>query len=57
VWAALSPGERRKRLLKAADLLDARTSEFINIGTAEIGCPPQKFDLHALKWPAAATMA
>lgn len=36
-WAALSPGERRKRLLRAADLMDAQTEAFIRIGAAETG--------------------
>ena len=36
-WAALSPSERRARLLKAADIMDARTSDFIAAGTAETG--------------------
>ena len=36
-WSALSPTERRLRLLKAADLMDARTGEFIAIGVAETG--------------------
>jgi len=36
-WAALSPGERRQRLLRAADLMDAQTQSFIRIGAAETG--------------------
>ncbi len=36
-WAALAPGERRQRLLKAADLMDARIGDFIRIGVAETG--------------------
>ena len=36
-WAAVSPGERRARLLKAADLMDARAGDFIRIGVAETG--------------------
>ncbi len=36
-WAALSPTERRKRLLAAADRMDARTAEFIATGVAETG--------------------
>jgi acyl-CoA reductase-like NAD-dependent aldehyde dehydrogenase len=39
-WAALPPGERRKRLLKAADLMDQRTADFIRIGVAETGAMP-----------------
>ncbi|CAN0627346.1 Vanillin dehydrogenase [Burkholderia multivorans] len=37
VWSALLPTERRKRLAAAADLMDARTAEFIAIGAAETG--------------------
>lgn len=36
-WAALRPTERRARLLKAADMIDARTGEFIAAGVAETG--------------------
>ncbi|TWB51454.1 aldehyde dehydrogenase [Nitrospirillum viridazoti] len=46
-WAALSPGERRQRLLKAADLMDARTADFIAIGAAEIGGMPNWYGFNA----------
>src|SRR5262249_34687997 len=36
-WAALGPHERRKRMLKAADLLEARTPDFIAVMMDEIG--------------------
>lgn len=36
-WSALGPNERRKRLLRAADLLEARTPEFISVMMDEIG--------------------
>jgi acyl-CoA reductase-like NAD-dependent aldehyde dehydrogenase/ABC-type branched-subunit amino acid transport system ATPase component len=36
-WSALGPGERRAKLLKAADLLDARGAEFSELITAECG--------------------
>ncbi|EDT05469.1 aldehyde dehydrogenase [Burkholderia ambifaria] len=39
-WAALAPTERRRRLLKAADLMDARIDEFIATGVAETGATP-----------------
>jgi acyl-CoA reductase-like NAD-dependent aldehyde dehydrogenase len=39
-WAALPPGERRRRLLKAADLMDQHTDAFIRIGVAETGAMP-----------------
>lgn len=37
VWSALSPTERRLRLLKAADLMDQKTAQFIQIGMQETG--------------------
>jgi acyl-CoA reductase-like NAD-dependent aldehyde dehydrogenase len=36
-WAALGPHERRKRLLHAADLLEAGTADFISVMMNEIG--------------------
>ena len=36
-WAAIGPGERRARLLKAADLMEARAAQFATILTAETG--------------------
>ncbi len=39
-WSALSATERRKRLLKAADILDSLTGEFISAGVAETGATP-----------------
>ena len=40
MWSALSATERRKRLMRAADELDALTGEFIAIGVAETGATP-----------------
>ncbi|WP_322063352.1 aldehyde dehydrogenase [Paraburkholderia sp. J63] len=40
VWAALAPTERRKRLLAAADLMEARVDQFIETGVAETGAMP-----------------
>ncbi|QJQ52261.1 MULTISPECIES: aldehyde dehydrogenase [Vitreoscilla] len=37
IWSKLSPTERRLRLLKAADLMDAKTAEFIQLGIQEAG--------------------
>ncbi|MCU4414323.1 aldehyde dehydrogenase [Acinetobacter sp. WU_MDCI_Axc73] len=37
VWSKLSPTERRLRLLKAADLMDQKTDQFIQIGMRETG--------------------
>jgi len=36
-WSALGPNERRKKLLRAADLLEARTPGFISLMMDEIG--------------------
>jgi vanillin dehydrogenase len=36
-WSTLGPGERRRRLLLAADLLEARAGEFVALGVAEAG--------------------
>jgi len=36
-WSALGPSERRKKLLRAADLLEARTPDFIAVMMDEIG--------------------
>lgn len=37
VWSKLSPTERRLRLLKAADIMDSKTEEFIKVGMQETG--------------------
>lgn len=37
IWSKLSPTERRLRLLKAADLMDQKTEQFIQIGIRETG--------------------
>ena len=39
-WSALPATERRKRLLKAADVMDSLTGEFIATGIAETGSTP-----------------
>lgn len=39
-WDALGPTERRKRLLRAADLMDERAAAFVEIGVAETGATP-----------------
>jgi acyl-CoA reductase-like NAD-dependent aldehyde dehydrogenase len=36
-WAAVGPSERRRRLLKAADLMEQHSADFIAAGTAETG--------------------
>jgi acyl-CoA reductase-like NAD-dependent aldehyde dehydrogenase len=47
-WAALAPTERRKRLLKAADLMDARTADFIAAGVAETGAMPNWYGFNVM---------
>jgi acyl-CoA reductase-like NAD-dependent aldehyde dehydrogenase len=37
VWAGLPPTERRRRLLRAADLMDQRAPDFIETGVLETG--------------------
>ena len=39
-WSALAPTERRRLLLKAADLMDARIDAFVATGVAETGATP-----------------
>lgn len=36
-WSALSPGERRARLMRAADHMEERAAEFVGLGMEEIG--------------------
>jgi len=36
-WSALGPNERRRRLLRAADVMEQRVADFITAGTAETG--------------------
>lgn len=36
-WSATAPSERRRLLLKVADLLEARTSDFAGVMAAEVG--------------------
>lgn len=36
-WSAAGPGERRKLLLRAADIMDSKAGEFIRLMTAETG--------------------
>lgn len=39
-WAAVLPAERRRLLLKAADIMESRTADFIARGIAEAGGAP-----------------
>jgi len=47
-WSALGPTERRTRLLRAADLLEARSAEFASLMTAENGATAEwgHFNVH-----------
>lgn len=47
-WSARGPNERRMKLLKAADLMDARSKEFSELMTAECGAigPWGHFNTH-----------
>jgi acyl-CoA reductase-like NAD-dependent aldehyde dehydrogenase len=47
-WSALGPSERRMKLLKAADLIDARGAEFAELMTGEVGAigPWGHFNAH-----------
>lgn len=47
-WAALAPTERRRRLLNAADLMDARTPDFIAVGVAETGAMPNWYGFNVM---------
>jgi acyl-CoA reductase-like NAD-dependent aldehyde dehydrogenase len=39
-WSAVAPGERRRLLLKAADVMESRSADFIATGVAEAGGAP-----------------
>jgi salicylaldehyde dehydrogenase len=39
-WRHCAPSERRKLLLKAADILEAKTPQFIEVMAAEVGASP-----------------
>jgi acyl-CoA reductase-like NAD-dependent aldehyde dehydrogenase len=43
VWSALPATERRKRLMRGADVLESMTGEFIETGVAETGGTPSWF--------------
>lgn len=46
-WAALVPSTRRAILLRAADMLEAKTAEFIEIGSQETGGTPGWYGFNA----------
>ncbi len=47
-WSVMGPNERRKLLLKAADLLDERAAEFIGCGVAEVGSAPMWYGFNVM---------
>lgn len=47
-WAAMLPGERRKLLLKAADVMDSHAKDFIDLGVAEAGSTPIWYGFNAM---------
>ena len=48
LWSRLGPNERRTRLLRAADLLQSRSMEFVSLMTAENGATTEwgQFNVH-----------
>lgn len=47
IWSALNPTERRKRLLKAADLMEQRIGDFIQIARKETGSTDSWYGFNA----------
>ena len=47
-WSAMAPSERRKLLLKAADVMDSHASDFIELGVAEAGSTPIWYGFNAM---------
>ncbi len=47
-WSGLTPNERRLRLLKAADLMDAKQAQFLAIGMAETGSTPAWYGFNVM---------
>jgi len=47
-WSALPPSARRTLLLKAADVMDSRTKDFIDAGVAEAGSTPLWYGFNAM---------
>lgn len=47
-WSAMLPGERRKLLLRAADVMDSHASDFIRIGVGEVGSNPIWYGFNAM---------
>lgn len=47
-WAGLAPNKRRRRLLKAADLMEEHTAEFVGIGVEETGAKPEWYHFNVM---------
>lgn len=47
-WSAMPPSERRKLLLKAADVMDSHAKDFVELGVAEAGSTPIWYGFNAM---------
>ena len=47
-WSVMPPSERRKLLLKAADLMDSHAKDFVELGVAEAGSTPIWYGFNAM---------
>ncbi len=47
-WSAMPPSERRKLLLKAADIMDGHAKDFVELGVAEAGSTPIWYGFNAM---------
>lgn len=47
-WAAMLPSERRKLLLKAADVMDRHAKDFVEMGVSEAGSTPIWYGFNAM---------
>lgn len=47
-WSAMPPSERRKLLLKAADVMDSHAKDFVDLGVAEAGSTPIWYGFNAM---------
>jgi vanillin dehydrogenase len=47
-WSAMPPSERRKLLLKAADVMDSHAGDFVELGVAEAGSTPMWYGFNAM---------
>ena len=47
-WSAMPPSERRKLLLKAAEVMDSHAKDFVELGVAEAGSTPIWYGFNAM---------